>query len=460
MPIKDYSKRDIMNQYQEKFNSVAEQVEQWRREAGVPGIALGISTEEGIFTKGLGITSYDNPLTVTDDTLFQIGSISKTVTATAMMCLVDAGQIDLDERVQTYLPDFHVQDEAVSKSVTVKHLITHVSGWVGDVFTDTGSNDSSLAEYVAQMAELTQLADMDYALSYNNAAFAVAGRIIEVITGKTFEAAIQELIFNPLGLEHCFYFPRDVMLHRFVVGHRVGDSGTKVLSPWPIPRASNPAGGISAHIKDLLAYGRYHLGDGAPLLKPETLQFMQTPQVAVNSYIGAVGLSWFTRDFGGIKGVTHNGSTIGQNSILMLLPEKNFAYALVTNAENGGAIHAKFHRLVLKEFFDVIDPEPEEIDSTLEQLAEYVGTYTRPLMEINLEIVDEQLTASVKFNSDSGLPNDEPADSPPPAPMARCGVDQLFVTDGLMKNLRADFLRDIENQITHLRFGSRINPRL
>ena len=127
-----------------------------------------------------------SPLTATDETLFQIGSISKTVTATAMMCLVDAVKLDLDERVKTYLPDFRVNDESVSKAVTVKHLITHVSGWVGDDFTDTGSNDSSLADYVAQMAELDQLVEMDYALSYNNAAFAAAGRIIEVITGTTF----------------------------------------------------------------------------------------------------------------------------------------------------------------------------------------------------------------------------------------------------------------------------------
>ena len=447
-----------MNAYQAKFESIVEQVEQWRREAGVPGIALGISTEEGVFTKGLGITSYDNPLTVTDDTLFQIGSISKTVTATAMMCLVDAGKLDLNERVQTYLPDFHVQDETVSKSVTVKHLITHVSGWVGDVFTDTGTNDSSLAEYVDQMAELPQLAQMDYALSYNNSAFGVAGRIVEVITGKTFEAAIQELVFDPLGLDHSFYFPQDIMLHRFVVGHRVGSDGTQVLSPWPIPRAVNPAGGISAHIKDLLAYGRYHMGDGAPLLKPETLQWMQTPQVKVNDYIGSVGLSWFIRDYDGIKCVTHNGGTVGQNSLLMLLPEKNFAYAMVTNSENGSALHAKFHRLVLKEFFDVIDPEPQAIESTSEQLEQYVGTYARPLMTIELKMVDEQLSAYVTVNG--GLSKDEPAESPPPAPMARCGDDQLLVTEGGMKNLRADFIRDANNQITHLRFGSRINPRL
>ncbi len=447
-----------MNTYQAKFESIVEQVETWRRESGVPGVALGISTDEGVFTKGLGITSYDNPLTVTDETLFQIGSISKTVTATAMMCLVDAGKLDLDERVQTYLPDFRVKDEAVSKAVTVKHLITHVSGWVGDVFTDTGSNDSSLAVYVAQMTEHDQLADMDYALSYNNAAFAVAGRIIEVITGKTFEEAVQELIFDPLNLDHSFYYPRDIMLHRFVVGHRVGESGTKVLSPWPIPRASNPAGGISAHIKDLLAYGRYHMGDGAPLLKPETLQWMQTPQVRVNNYIGSVGLSWFIRDFEGIKGVTHNGGTVGQNSLLMLLPEKNFAYALVTNSENGSALHAKFHRLVLKEFFGVIDPEPQALESSPEQLEEYVGTYARPLMTIELKLDEGQLAAHVTVTG--GLPNDDPSDSPPPAPMALCGVDQLFVTDGGMKNLRADFIRDANNNITHLRFGSRINPRI
>ena len=198
------------------------------------------------------------------------------------------------------------------------------------------------------------------------------------------------------------------------------------------------------------------MGDGAPLLKPETHQWMQTPQVRANDYFGSVSLSWFIRDYDGIKGVTHNGGTVGQSSILMLLSEKNFAYALVTNAEQGSAIHAKFHRLVLKEFFGVIDPEPQVIESTPAQLEQYVGTYARPLMTIDLKMIDEQLTAYVTLNG--GLSKDEPADSPSPAPLARCGEDQLVVTVGSMKNLRADFVRDANNQIMHLRFGSRINP--
>lgn len=447
-----------MIEFQSKFEAVASQVEQWRREANVPGIALGISTEQGVFTKGLGITSYDHPLTVTDETLFQIGSISKTVTATVMMCLVDAGKLDLNEKVQTYLPEFRVKSDSVSSSVTVKHLITHVSGWIGDVFTDTGSNDDSLAEFVAQMAELDQLADMDYTFSYNNAAFAVAGRIVEILTGKTFEDAVQELVFDPLGLEYSYYFPRDVMLNRFAVGHRVGEDGTKVLSPWPIPRASNPAGGISCHIKDLLAYGRFAMGDGAPILKPETMKLMHTPQVTINSYTGAVGLAWFVRDFDGIKGVTHNGGTVGQNSLLMVLPEKKFAYALVTNSENGASIHAKYHRLILEEFFGVSDPEPEALESTPDQLKSYAGLYSRPLMDVDVKHEDGQLMAYLTFKG--GLPSDEPAPSPPPAPLAICGDDQLFVTDGGMKNLRADIIRDDSGKITHLRFGSRINPRV
>src|SRR5690606_24012941 len=130
---------------------------------------------------------------------------------------------DLNAPIQKYLPDFRVKDADVSQSVTVKHLITHSAGWSGDVFTDTGTNDDSLANYVKQMADLPQLAPPDRVFSYNNSAFCTAGRIIEAVTGKVYESAMKELIFDPLGLERAFFFPIDLLTYRFVVGHRIDE---------------------------------------------------------------------------------------------------------------------------------------------------------------------------------------------------------------------------------------------
>ena len=114
-----------MSDHQGQFEKVGEQVEAWREEMGVPGLTYGVTVSGESFTAGAGITSVENPLPVTDETLFQIGSITKTVTATAMMRLVEQGRLELNAAVREYLPDFRVRDVDASARVTVWHLLTH-----------------------------------------------------------------------------------------------------------------------------------------------------------------------------------------------------------------------------------------------------------------------------------------------------------------------------------------------
>ena len=109
----------------------------------VPGAVVGILHQGEVATAAFGVTNVDHPLPVTDETLFQIGSITKTFTGTAAMRLVEMGKVDLDATVQTYLPDFKVADEDASRRATVKHLLTHMGGWVGDLFIDTGCCEGS-----------------------------------------------------------------------------------------------------------------------------------------------------------------------------------------------------------------------------------------------------------------------------------------------------------------------------
>jgi CubicO group peptidase (beta-lactamase class C family) len=210
----------------------------------VPGVAVGVLYNGETYTAGFGVTHVEHPLPVTEDTLFQVGSISKTFTCTVVMRLVEMGKLGLDATVRIYLPGFKVSDEEASTRATVRHLLTHMAGWVGDFFHDTGAGDDALERYVADMSELEQLAPVGTVWSYNNAGFSVAGRIIEVVTGQTYEAALKELVLEPLGLGHCFLGPGEVITRRFAVGHRDGTEGAQVARPWPLPRGVYPAGGI------------------------------------------------------------------------------------------------------------------------------------------------------------------------------------------------------------------------
>src|SRR5207248_6410390 len=119
-----------------KFDALANLVQEKMREYRIPGVALGVFDGRMTTVRGFGVTSVEDPLPITDHTVFPIASISKTFAATTMMRLVEQGKVDLRAPVRTYLPDFRVQDEAVSRDVTVWNLLTHTPGWEGQVAPD------------------------------------------------------------------------------------------------------------------------------------------------------------------------------------------------------------------------------------------------------------------------------------------------------------------------------------
>src|SRR5258708_9315558 len=172
----------------------------------VPGAAVGLyrdGAEEYVF---FGMTSIDNPLEVNSRALFQIGSTTKTSTGTVLSILADRGQVRLEAPVRQHLPELKLRDESVAEAVTVLHLLNHTAGWMGDIFDDTGDGDDALARYVELLSRVEQLQPLGGRASYNNAAVNLAGRVIEKVTGKTYETAVQDIILHPLGLHAACFF--------------------------------------------------------------------------------------------------------------------------------------------------------------------------------------------------------------------------------------------------------------
>src|SRR2546430_8990381 len=271
----------------------------------VPGVAIGILHDGDEDIAAYGVTNLEHPLPVDGDTLFQIASITKTITATVVMRLVERGALDLDAPVRRYLPEFRLRDEDAAKGATLRHLVTHTGGWLGDCFADFGKGDDALARYVAAMAELEQLTPLGEIWHYSNSSFALLGRLIEVVTGKTYEAATRELLFVPLGMTRSCFSAGEAITHRVAVGHVIVDEKPTVARPWAFPRAATPVGGIVSTANDLMRYARFHLGDGrapdgARLLSRESLDLMRTP-LADADLDRKVGVSWFVRTVGGVR---------------------------------------------------------------------------------------------------------------------------------------------------------------
>ncbi|MEZ4707472.1 MAG: serine hydrolase domain-containing protein [Caldilineaceae bacterium] len=451
------------------FEQLTTYTQQTMDETGVPGVAIGVLHKGQVQSAGLGVTNVDHPLAVDEQTLFQIGSITKTFTALLMMKLAEMGKLDLSASVRTYLPDFRVADEVVAQRVTVRHLLTHNSGWAGDVFEDTGAGDDALSRYLKIMAEVAQLAPMETTFSYNNAAFYVAGALIEAITGQSYQAALRELVLAPMGLAHVYFDPADVMTYRFAVGHSVkeedGAHMAEVARPWPLPRAAYAVGGIACSIPTLLQYAAFQMGDGTTasgerLISPAALAQLHAPQFEIGGTFDAVAHSWFIGHVDGVKYITHSGGTTGQISLLLIVPERHFAVAIFTNANRGSFVTRDVSRWALREYLGLHMTDPESLALSAEELAPFVGLYSRPFANAELKLDEGELTLQV--TPKQGFPSRETPPGPP-SPVMRVAfydTDRLIVLDGPLAKSRAEIVRDGDGAIGWLRVGSRIHRRM
>jgi CubicO group peptidase (beta-lactamase class C family) len=436
--------------------TLAETVRTSMEQHRVPGAAIGLYDGQEEYVEGFGLTSVENPLEVTPETLFQIGSTTKTVTGTTVMVLVERELLDLDEPVRTYLPELRLSDEEVTRRVTTRDLLTHVGGWVGDVFEDTGSGDDALERIVGRLAVTPQLTPLGEVYSYNNSAFYLAGRVVEVLSGRTFEAAARELVLDPLGMDESFFFPGEVMTRRFAVGHLVKGGEPSVSRPWALPRNVAPAGGLASSAKDQLRYARFHLSDGTAqngtrILSEDTLGEMKRMQVS-GEEDNEQGLPWILFDVGGLRFVAHDGGTNGQISAFWIVPERDFAFTLLTNADSGTLVCQEVSEWVQREFLGVEEEDPEPMDVPEAELEEYAGRYvmsgTGDAVELRVE------GSALRFEEAYGdLPviSETNPEAPPPALAGFYARDRMILVDGPYKGARTEFLRNAEGSIRWLR---------
>ena len=444
-----------------KFKKVCEALVAEMKRLKIPGVAIGIYHNEKVFSAGFGSTNIEHPLPVTANTLFQTGSISKTFTGTIFMRLVEAGKIELDAPVRTYLPKFKMADKNVAERVTIRHLQTHSGGWIGDYFNDYGNGDDAQEKMVRDIAKLEQVTPLGEVWSYNNAGFNIAGRVVEVVTGMPFEQAAREMVLGPLGMDMTFYFPDDIMItHRFVVGHHKEAKKVVVSRPWAIGRAGAPVGGVVSTVKDLLTYARFHMGDGKSasgekLLSVKSLKEMRNPLHPASGF-DQIGLTWFIRDAGELNIVNHGGATHGQIAGLYFVPEKQFALAVLTNSEDGRAITGAALKQSLRVFLDADLRIPSPIESPGEELDKYVGKYELPLLAFELKLEKGQLM--LHETPRGGFPKPDSPALPAPAPMrvAFYEKDKIIVLDEPMKNALGEFLRRPDGSLQYLRLSSRV----
>ncbi len=448
-----------------RFDRIRAAVEEKMKQYGVPGAAVGIYFKGQSATQGMGVTSVEHPLPVSDDTLFQVGSITKTFTGTLVMRLVESGKLKLDARVREYIPGFRVKDPAASRDATVLTTLTHMGGWEGDFFDDTGSGDDALARVVERMAGLEQVAPINTVWSYNNAGFYVAGRLIELGTGKPYEQALKEQLLEPLGLKRTFIFPADVMTELFVVGHTGPMAKPSVARPWALARAAHAVGGVTASVADLLKFGQFQLGDGtAPgggrILSAASLQRMHATQVPKQGTDDEMAVTWHVTNAGGIRQLAHGGATVGQQSLLTLVPSQQFAIALVTNSGLGSQLNRDVTRAALKEYLSITITDPAPMTVTASELAQYAGRYSRPFTDVIVKPEAERLRIQIIQKQGFPTPSTPIPPAPPGALYALYAKDRFIGLQGSAQGARAEIIRLPDGSIGWIRVSSRVNRRV
>ncbi|HVH07181.1 MAG TPA: serine hydrolase domain-containing protein, partial [Myxococcota bacterium] len=318
-------------------------VRELRERSRVPGVAVGFLIDGEARFASDGVTNVDHPLPVDETTLFQIASLTKPFTATALLRLASEGKLDVEAPVRSVLPEFRLPREEWTDRVRIRDLLTHRNGWAGDRFFIRPARERTLAGLVAEFADNEQLAPPGAVYSYDNAAFCVAGRVVEVASGLPYPEALRRLVLAPLELDRTFLRADQVVTHRVAAPHVVGASGPHVLRGggwqpgWQLQDFDLPAGGLISCTRDLLRWARFQLGDGrAPdgtaLLPRESLLRMQTETHGAGCNDDAVGLAWLLRDHGGERFFGHTGQTIGYLSEILLRRERGFALVVLTNA--------------------------------------------------------------------------------------------------------------------------------
>lgn len=443
----------------------------------VPGAIFGIlRTETAVPGRGseervivaAGVTNKRTGQPVSTQTLFQLGSITKTWTATLLMQLVAEGKLDLDAPIRDVLPDFKLADENAAASVTMRQLLTHTSGIDGDIFTDTGSGDDCLEKFVAALDTAEQVFSPGETWSYCNTGFGIAGRVIEVLRGKIWNQVLAEHIYAPLELSCTTTLPEETALHSFAVGHIGLGDDQEVTQSFMIPRSSGPAGLISSTAGDTLSYARAFLPGGTPLMPAPQLSEMLRAQVNMShatSLADEWALGWCLQNWGGVPTVNHNGATFGQNSYLRLFPEQGIALFLSVNGGRAESIHRELFTeaaqlLAGATFPAAFSPEnPVLVGETSQQeerLHEYAGVYEAAGLRIVLEPRPAEPGSAwiaTAFDT-SGHPT---ADKPRILNLVPVGSEYLGAqAAGMPDWIRISFETHGDNKLMH--FGTRAYP--
>ncbi|GAA0372258.1 serine hydrolase domain-containing protein [Bacillus horti] len=309
-------------------------------ELPIAGLAIAVSQNgETIYKKGFGSRNLQSMEPVTPETIFGVASITKSLTALAMITLDSEGALSIDDAVIKYLPDFKLHHVKNMSDIKIYHLLSHSTGLAPIARKEEINN---LPDHLTHLssAEHISLGQPGEYFSYCNDTFLLAGAIIEKVTGKLYRRYITEKFLNPLQMYRSTYSLEEVEKYENVTIPYTYNPNQNEYEQQPWPKLGNyeVGGGLRSTVEDLLKYGQVYLDlqytkDKHPS-KEKTLSKMWTNLIKVrqNSFYGYGLLA--TANYSNVTLVEHGGSQPGVSSHFGFIPEKNVVVAVLCNVSN------------------------------------------------------------------------------------------------------------------------------
>ncbi|MEO3924967.1 serine hydrolase domain-containing protein [Micromonosporaceae bacterium B7E4] len=297
----------------------------------VPGFLAGIyhAGEQAVVAHGVANVATGAPMS--ENTRFLFGSITKIMTTTLVLQQVERDALDLDAPVVDHLPEFRLATPGAAEKIRVRHLVTHTSGIDADLFFPDAVGRDALKVYLERLGrECDVLFEPGEYVSYSNGGMIVAGRLLEVVTGRPYHELLERDVFAAVGMAGACTSAERAILRSTAVGHFPDPTtgGIRPTGMFMLPQTWGPAGGTPiGTIDDLLAFGRVHLGDG---VAPSGRRVLSARSVAgmrsVTHDLGTpntspVGLGWLVRALGGTTVLSMSGASPGGVALLVVVPE-------------------------------------------------------------------------------------------------------------------------------------------
>ncbi|NQF13037.1 serine hydrolase [Brevibacillus sp. HB1.3] len=461
------------------IDSFEQYAQNWITKSQVPGVCMGLAKDGQIFySNGFGFRDVERQLGVTIDTVFGIGSITKSFTCVAVMQLQEAGKLSVHDPVVKYLPEFRLKNLDVGQ-ITIHHFMTNTSGipplptFLASVMRSLDANEVEDLPLMQNQTDetvpidtyedlMSVISTLDLELlgppgtefSYSNDCFALLGAIIERVSGKSYEAYVKEHIIDPIGMEHTIFFLEELNgyenITKLYIMRDRGDHKEVLSSPnwWDSP-ASRAAGFIKSTVRDMLQYTDMFCkggitSRGTRILTPVSVQQMMTPyfptDMAPGQFYG-YGLV-ITTDYYGKTLVEHSGGIKGVTAQMCFFPETGLAGVALSNLELSPVVAVMVGAL---NSLENRPPESSHLVSKIDFLTEeamdqYAGDYqSSEFGTLPIRLENGQLMLS--FLGENYV--------------MRPFAEDLFVIRAFGTDFSARFIRDGNNKIVRMAFAGR-----